>query len=375
MKPLISIALLILFQSQLFSQCVVPSSVHIETFDYEFPNITWTENGSATTWDIEYGLTGFTPTGSPTEANLTETHFSIYELDNTTYDFYVRSNCGTEQSDWVGPFTFYNYCEGYAETGFDDAFLPACWSQANQGTPTDEPQHFGFGTWQQSNFANTGSNLAAKIHIQGTDVHDWLLSPLLIKYYPLKAEWYEIYFNFNIALTQHNTTDAAVLGSDDQVQLVYSLDYGNTWNELQTWDNHSSISNTGDFYTLNITGHSDSKWLLIAFWASSGVINDAEDIDFFIDDVSIWFQGPGSVTDLKAKGFSYAPNPAQNTLSLSAKEPINAFVLYDVFGRKIQGQKIDSFQKQIDISKLTKGMYYLQVEIGNTVGMVKVIKQ
>lgn len=81
------------------------------------------------------------------------------------------------------------------------------------------------------------------------------------------------------------------------------------------------------------------------------------------------------MTDLKAKGFSYAPNPAQNTLSLSAKEPINAFVLYDVFGRKIQGQKIDSFQKQIDISKLTKGMYYLQVEIGNTVGMVKVIKQ
>ncbi|HIP47467.1 MAG TPA: T9SS type A sorting domain-containing protein [Lutibacter sp.] len=181
--------------------------------------------------------------------------------------------------------------------------------------------------------------------------------------------------SFTLALTQHNSTDAAVLGSDDQIQLVYSLDYGKTWVEIQTWDNTSSISNTGDYFSIYKDGYSNSPLLLIAFWVSSGSVNDAEDVDFFIDDVSAMHHGTGSVDDLKAKGFSFSPNPANNTLNLTAKEPINTIILFDVFGRKIQQSKIDAYQKQIDISNLTKGLYYLQVQIENTVGMVKVLKR
>jgi len=358
---------------QLKAQCPIPSDVLINIDDY--PYITWTENGTAINWDVEYGYTGFPPTGIPTEEDLTETQFSIYELDTANYDFFVRSDCGTEQSNWVGPFSFYNYCIEYAETGFDDAFLPSCWSQADQGNPTNEPQHFGFGTWEQSNFANTGSNLSAKIHIQGAEVNDWLLTPLIPKDTPIKSEWFSIDMSFTLALTQHNSTDAAVLGSDDQIQLVYSLDYGKTWVEIQTWDNTSSISNTGDYFSIYKDGYSNSPLLLIAFWVSSGSVNDAEDVDFFIDDVSAMHHGTGSVDDLKAKGFSFSPNPANNTLNLTAKEPINTIILFDVFGRKIQQSKIDAYQKQIDISNLTKGLYYLQVQIENTVGMVKVLKR
>ena len=358
---------------QLKAQCPIPSDVIIETNYY--PNITWSENGTATNWDVEYDYAGFTPTGIPTEEDLTETQFSIYELDTASYDFYVRSDCGTEQSNWVGPFTFYNYCIEYAQTGFDDAFLPLCWTQADQGTPTDEPQNFGFGTWEQSNFANTGSNLSAKIHIQGTEVNDWLLTPLIPKDYPIKTEWFAFNLEFTYALTQHNSTDAAVLGSDDQIQLVYSLDFGKSWNVLQTWDSNSSISNTGDSYSIYEEGDNNSELLLFAFWVNSGVIDDAEDIDFFIDDVYVMHYGAGAIDYLKAKGFSFSPNPVNNILYLSAKEPISTIVLYDVFGRKIQYQEINGYQKQIDISNLTNGLYYLQVQIGNTVGMVKLIKR
>ena len=115
--------------------------------------------------------------------------------------------------------------------------------------------------------------------------------------------------------------------------------------------------------------------VLIAFWVSSGVIDDAEDIDFFIDDVYVMHQGTGAIVDLIAKGFSYSPNPTNSTLNLTAKEPISTIVIYDVFGRKILHKKIDEYQKQIDISRLTKGLYYLQIQIGNTVGMVKVLKK
>jgi len=91
MKSYISFTILILFQLQLFSQCIEPTEVQIET-DYFY--IIWTENGSATTWDVEYNYAGFTPSGIPTEEDLTETRFSIYELDTADYDFYVKWQAG-----------------------------------------------------------------------------------------------------------------------------------------------------------------------------------------------------------------------------------------------------------------------------------------
>jgi hypothetical protein len=66
----------------------------------------WTENGTATLWDIEYGMTGFTPTGTPTMTGVTTNPTAITGLTSgTVYDFYVRADCGTEQSGWTGPYS------------------------------------------------------------------------------------------------------------------------------------------------------------------------------------------------------------------------------------------------------------------------------
>ena len=65
----------------------------------------WTENGAATIWDIELGTSGFSPTGTPTANDVTDNPYSYGSLSATTsYDFYVRSECGGSNSAWVGPF-------------------------------------------------------------------------------------------------------------------------------------------------------------------------------------------------------------------------------------------------------------------------------
>lgn len=55
----------------------------------------WTEAGTATEWEIEYGLAGFTPgTGTPV-LNVTVNPYTLTGLTpSTAYNFYVKANCG-----------------------------------------------------------------------------------------------------------------------------------------------------------------------------------------------------------------------------------------------------------------------------------------
>ena len=58
--------------------------------------VVWSENGTATSWDLEYGVTGFTP-GSGTTVTVTTT--PTYTLGgltpNTAYDVYITPYCGS----------------------------------------------------------------------------------------------------------------------------------------------------------------------------------------------------------------------------------------------------------------------------------------
>jgi cysteine-rich repeat protein len=69
--------------------------------------LNWTETGTATLYDIEFGVSGFSPTGTPTEAGVTNNHTIMGLTPLTGYDFYVRADCGGGNlSGFVGPFNF-----------------------------------------------------------------------------------------------------------------------------------------------------------------------------------------------------------------------------------------------------------------------------
>ncbi|PIQ16470.1 MAG: hypothetical protein COW67_02825, partial [Flavobacteriales bacterium CG18_big_fil_WC_8_21_14_2_50_32_9] len=91
--------------------CAQPSALNVPTFTGFTADLAWTENGTATTWDIEWGTAGFTPTGTPTIIGTTTNPHQISGLTPlTNYDFYVRANCGGPTSLWSGPFTFITGC-------------------------------------------------------------------------------------------------------------------------------------------------------------------------------------------------------------------------------------------------------------------------
>ena len=116
--------------------CLAPSALSAANITATSANLGWTENGTATTWDIEWGTTGFTPTGTPNVIGTTTNPHNLTGLTaNTTYEFYVRADCGGTNgvSSWAGPFTFTTGCAAmiapWIENFENAGTIPNCWNQ------------------------------------------------------------------------------------------------------------------------------------------------------------------------------------------------------------------------------------------------------
>jgi len=89
--------------------CAAPSDVVVSNTTNVSANISWTENGSATEWEIQYDVTGFTPGDGifvqDNDGTLGEILSGLAPL--TTYDVYVRAICADGTiSDWTAVETF-----------------------------------------------------------------------------------------------------------------------------------------------------------------------------------------------------------------------------------------------------------------------------
>ncbi len=95
------------YGTQVAAACPFPTTLTASNITDVSASLGWTETGSATLWNIEYGVTGFTQgTGTDIVGTTTNPHALAGLTANTTYDYYVQSNCGGSQSTWAGPFTF-----------------------------------------------------------------------------------------------------------------------------------------------------------------------------------------------------------------------------------------------------------------------------
>jgi len=92
------------------TSCPPPISLNVQNITTSTAQLGWTERGSATQWNIEVGLPGFTPgTGTYVKNAIGTTNnpWTVSGLDTLTYyEFYVQANCGGSLSQWEGAYTF-----------------------------------------------------------------------------------------------------------------------------------------------------------------------------------------------------------------------------------------------------------------------------
>ena len=88
--------------------CVAPQNVQVGNETNTSVDVVWTEIGSSTDWEIEYGAPGFV-LGSGTTVSVTGTpSTTISSLTTaTSYELYLKSVCSaTDESAYVGPISF-----------------------------------------------------------------------------------------------------------------------------------------------------------------------------------------------------------------------------------------------------------------------------
>jgi len=85
--------------------CPQPTALTETNITMSSADLGWTEMGTATTWNIEWGTTGFAQgSGTIITGTTTNPHTLGVLSASTTYDWYVQADCGGGQtSSWVGP--------------------------------------------------------------------------------------------------------------------------------------------------------------------------------------------------------------------------------------------------------------------------------
>jgi len=69
--------------------------------------LSWSQEGSPVSWDIELGVEGFSPTGVPTHVGVGNPYEATNLSAASMYEYYVRANCGAgDYSSWRGPHRF-----------------------------------------------------------------------------------------------------------------------------------------------------------------------------------------------------------------------------------------------------------------------------
>jgi hypothetical protein len=189
----------------------------------------WNELNGSTAWNIEYGVSGFTP-GNGTMAAATSNPFTIIGLNpSMQYDFYVQSNCGNgDLSAFRGPFSVYTACgiavAPYYE-GFNNAVQPQCWDNTSSTVSTSVNNTWNFNDQGDFGAANNGRNAGEFTKVDGNSPYAdsvMLVTPQIdisqLNNPFLSFEWFS-----------NNTNNPG-----DNVPLIIELFDGNNWNFIDT---------------------------------------------------------------------------------------------------------------------------------------------
>ncbi len=246
--------------------CPDVSAITLDDITNMTADFSWTAGATETAWNIEYGPTGFTPgSGTADNASGTPDYQASGLTPETTYDIYVQADCGSESSEWVGPFTFTTLCTPQVISAFP-------WMEDFEGvTMPDLPCGWTIDdvngddiTWVTDDYLpNSGINALYMKWNANEDMNDWVYTPeiqmLASGNYILKFSYVGSGTTFPENLEVFIGTDASVSGMTTQM-----IDLPNLTND--TYNNEEimfTVPADGSYY-IGFHGYSDADQFFIS---------------------------------------------------------------------------------------------------------------
>ena len=360
------------------SFCAAPLGLNVGAITATTAELSWTDGNTTPSAGFEYVIV---PAGDPAPTGAgTATTANPQPLTGltavTSYDAYIRADCGNgDFSVYAGPFTFDTACaavappysEDFSNATFDMPGL--CWTEAQNVGPAGPPNNTD-GTWGTDDWNNdtaSPNGTAMKINLWLASKEDWIVTPQF-DLGPTPADYT---LSFDLLINTFGSMNPGTLGSDDEVRVLASDDNGVTWTTLATYDNNYVASPGGDNILLNLS--QVSGIYQFAFYATEGTVDDTEDNDVMIDnfnlDVTVGFE------DETFTGFSFYPNPATDTINVSANSNMTSVSFTNMLGQQVQSTIVNDVNGSIDISGFAQGVYLMNVTMDGAQRSFRVIKE
>lgn len=191
--------------------CSIPDTLSATGITPSSANLGWTNGtfGTATTWQISYGVTGTTAANGTKVIVPTNPSYTLSGLaQGTNYVFFVRSICAPgDTSAWSSSFAFTTTCNPFAAPfyqGFAGGSMPSCWTNSNTTSNTSANSFWKFSGTPDYGTTGNGRPTGTYAWVDASTPHNvvvTLTSPLIdlstITNPILEFEWYK------------NNTDAA----------------------------------------------------------------------------------------------------------------------------------------------------------------------
>ncbi|QNR25777.1 T9SS-dependent choice-of-anchor J family protein [Croceimicrobium hydrocarbonivorans] len=258
------------------ASCLPPTAMAAANMTDLTAELSWTPGGTETTWNIEYGPTGYTQGAGTTVSAVTANPYTLTGLSpNTTYDFYIQSDCGTGTSIYVFGATFTTACSAFStpfSESFDVTSMPSCWSAYGSDPWLFTTTWPAYGAGSASDHTGNSGSFAGIDGSGGSSTNDGTLESPLIDLTGLTTAQLSFY-------VFSNNTDFP----GDNATLNVEVWDGSVWtNELSyAGDNASWVEQTVDLSSYSGT-------IKIRFIVDQTTMtNSAFYNDIMIDDISV----------------------------------------------------------------------------------------
>ncbi|REE08134.1 putative secreted protein (Por secretion system target) [Winogradskyella pacifica] len=265
------------FVNDTFPACMEPTDLTLENISNASADFAWTENGTATAWNIEIVdvTAGEVATGAATVSGVTNPYTLSSLASNNEYELYVQADCGVEgPSIWVGPLAFTTFCDAFTAPyiqSFENAGnIPDCWTTFSDSGEEDwffnesGPNHVGDGGDLSGSTLSNG--YYAVCDASSSHGPRYLMSPFVDVSVLATPElrFYEI----------SNAEDS------DNAQLDVEIWDGSAWNLMGTYNTNTDGWELKiiDISTLTFTGPAQARFTF-------SEPNGGGDDDIAIDDV------------------------------------------------------------------------------------------
>ena len=323
--------------------CPEPSNLDADNLTEASAELSWTEEGVASQWNIEYGAPGFTL--GVDGALISSTSDNPYTLNGlsseTDYEYYVQAVCGGDTSSWTGPFTFTTLppapandaCVNAIEVFDGDVILGSTAAATNVEGLTSCAGGTG-GT----NCTDAGSGIIDfgpgvwYLYTAGPDED-------------ISANTEGSAFDTEIQIFTGDCNNLVCVGGDD--------DAGDGNTSKICWASSATTGTTVDYY-IYVDGHATNN----GDYTLNINVENTLSVDQYVNQNT----------------FTYFPNPVKNTLSLKALQTIQSVSVLNILGQEVLRTTPNTLESNLDMNSLNTGSYFVKVTINDVTEIVRVIK-